>query len=82
MINNPQTIRVIKSPWKAVNPPEAFSLKVDSSKARNLLGWSTKLPVSQALAWVVEWYQGYLNQQDMRQLSKRQIQRYEALNSP
>ncbi len=62
------------------NPPEAFLLKVDSSKARSLLEWSTKLSVNKALAWVVEWYQGYLNQQNMRRLSEEQIQRYEELN--
>jgi CDP-glucose 4,6-dehydratase len=66
----------------AENPSEASFLKVDSSKARNLLGWSTKLSVNQALAWVVEWYQGYLNQQNMRRLSWEQIQRYEELNPP
>jgi CDP-glucose 4,6-dehydratase len=65
----------------AENPPEASFLKVDSSKARDLLGWSTKLSVNQALAWVVEWYQGYLNQQNMRRFSQEQIRRYEELNS-
>lgn len=62
------------------NPYEASYLKVDSSKSSNLLGWSTKLPVSKALAWVVEWYQDYLRQQNMRRLSEEQIQRYEELN--
>jgi CDP-glucose 4,6-dehydratase len=66
----------------AKNLPEASFLKVDSSKARNLLGWSTKLSVNQALNWTVEWYQGYLNQQNMRQLSINQIQRYENINTP
>lgn len=66
----------------AENPPEASFLKVDSSKARNLLGWSTKLSVDKALAWAVEWYQGYQNQKNMRQLSEEQIQRYEELNQP
>jgi len=66
----------------AENPSEASFLKVDSSKARKLLGWSTKLSVSQALAWAVEWYQEYLNQQDMRRFSMEQIQRYEKLNPP
>jgi CDP-glucose 4,6-dehydratase len=66
----------------AENPSEASFLKVDSSKARNLLGWSTKLSVNQALCWVVRWYQGYLNKENMRRLSEEQIQRYEELNQP
>lgn len=66
----------------AENPHEDALLKVDSTKARNMLGWSTKLSVSKALAWVADWYQGYLSQQNMRQLSEEQIQRYEVINSP
>lgn len=64
------------------NPHEDVLLKVDSSKARNLLGWSSKLSVRKALRWSAEWYQGYLRQQNMRRLSEEQIQRYEELNTP
>ncbi len=82
-------LKALNNQWKngiqweldrSENPHEASFLKVDSTKARNLLGWSTKLSVSKAVAWVVEWYRGYLNQQNMRRLSKEQIQRYEELN--
>jgi len=62
------------------NPHEDILLKVDSSKARNFLGWSSKLSVGKALRWSAEWYQGYLCQQNMRRLSEEQIQRYEELN--
>lgn len=61
----------------AENPHEAFSLRVDSSKAKRLLGWSSKLSISKALSWVVDWYQGYLNGSNMRKLSEDQILRYE-----
>lgn len=61
----------------AENPHEATYLKLDCSKAKRLLGWSSKLNLFTALEWVVEWYQGYLNNQDMRELSKVQISRYE-----
>ena len=63
----------------AENPHEDAYLTVDSTKAGNLLGWETRLSVRKALSWVVEWYQGYLNQQDMRQISEEQIHRYEEL---
>ena len=61
----------------AENPHEASFLRVDSSKAKRLLGWSSKLSTNEALSWVVEWYQGYLNGSNMRELSKDQILRYE-----
>jgi CDP-glucose 4,6-dehydratase len=61
----------------AENPHEATYLKLDCSKAKRLLGWSPKLTLFTALEWVVEWYQGYLNHMDMRELSKGQISRYE-----
>jgi CDP-glucose 4,6-dehydratase len=64
----------------ADNPHEDSFLKVDSTKARKLLGWSTKLSLREALAWVMEWYQGYMKKQNMRRLSEEQIQRYEELN--
>ena len=61
----------------AENPHEATYLKLDCSKAKRLLGWSPKLNLFTALEWVVEWYQGYINNMDMRELSKAQISRYE-----
>jgi CDP-glucose 4,6-dehydratase len=64
----------------ADNPHEDSFLKVDSTQAKKMLRWSTKLSVHEALAWTVEWYKGYQNQQNMRQLSEEQIQRYEELN--
>ena len=62
------------------NPPEDAYLKVDSTKARNALGWFTRLSVDEALSWVVDWYRGYLNQKNMRQLSEQQIGNYEKLS--
>jgi len=56
---------------------EANYLKLDSSKARALLGWSPRLDLSQALQWLTEWYK--VNQQggDMRDFTLSQIRDYQ-----
>jgi len=63
------------------HPREAKSLKLDSSKAKDFLSWSTRLRLSEALEWVVEWYKAYQKQEDLRELTETQISRYEAINS-
>ena len=40
----------------AAQPHEAQFLKLDSSKARTRLGWSSLLDVDKALEWTVRWY--------------------------
>ena len=59
------------------HPHEANYLRLDCSKARARLNWSPKLSLKTALEWIVEWYQGYLNNEDMRQLTENQINRYQ-----
>ncbi len=61
----------------AQNPHEDTYLKLDCSKAKSLLGWTLKLPISTALEWIVEWYKGYKQNENMRQLTETQIARYE-----
>jgi CDP-glucose 4,6-dehydratase len=51
-------------------------LKLDASKARARLDWRPRLPVEHALAWCVEWYQGYRDGADLRALTEDQIERY------
>jgi CDP-glucose 4,6-dehydratase len=63
----------------AVHPPEAHFLKLDASKAKDNLGWQPVLPLKGALEWIVEWYRGLQTQTDLRCLTLRQIERYEAL---
>jgi CDP-glucose 4,6-dehydratase len=61
----------------AQHPHEDTYLKLDCSKASSLLGWAPKLRLSTALEWIVEWYQGYQQSEDMRALTKDQIARFE-----
>jgi CDP-glucose 4,6-dehydratase len=63
----------------AENPHENQYLRLDSSKARTMLGWSPKLDLSSALEWIVEWYHGYQQKTDLHRLTAEQIARYERL---
>ena len=58
------------------HPHEDTYLKLDCSKARNLLGWAPKLHLSIALEWIAEWYRGYQQGDDMRSLTEDQIARF------
>ena len=58
-------------------PHEASYLKLDCSKAKSRLGWSPRIDLETTLKWIVEWYQAYMNNQDMRQATEAEISRYE-----
>lgn len=60
-------------------PHEAHALRLDSSKARTLIGWTTKLPLPRALEWTLEWYKGYWQHKDVGQIVLSQISCYEEL---
>jgi CDP-glucose 4,6-dehydratase len=61
------------------HPSEATFLKLDASLARSRLGWQPRLPLQQALEWIVEWYRGFQAGADLRLLTRKQIDRYETL---
>jgi len=65
----------------AQRPHEATYLKLDCSKAKSLLEWSPKLRLSTTLEWIVEWYRGYQQDQNMRRLTEAQIARYEDMEA-
>lgn len=62
---------------QAEDRPEAGLLRIDSSRARQSLGWRPRLTSEDALARAVAWYRAWLAGQDMRQFSKDQIDAYE-----
>ena len=70
--------RWIKDPNQ--HPHEANYLKLDCSKAKNLLNWMPILDIETALKWVVRWYRAFQDGQDMRQFTESEIERYEALD--
>ncbi len=61
------------------HPHEANYLKLDSSKARNQLGWRPKLTLEESLTWLVNWYQQWhrTNKQPLRELTLNQIDAYQ-----
>lgn len=58
-------------------PHEASFLKVDASKARARLAWTSRLRLDEALAWSVEWYRAQRNGGNAAALIEAQIERYE-----
>jgi CDP-glucose 4,6-dehydratase len=61
------------------HPREANFLKLDASLARSQLNWQPRLPLQQALEWIVEWYRGFQAGADLRTLTRTQIDQYETL---
>jgi CDP-glucose 4,6-dehydratase len=59
------------------HPKEAFALKLDASKAGAYLNWRPVLPLTQALLWIVEWYQAFQSGADLHELTLKQIEKYE-----
>ena len=63
----------------AENPHEANYLSLDCSKSKQLLDWSPRLDLTTALKLLVDWYQGYARDDNMRELSISQIEYFENL---
>ena len=61
------------------HPPEATYLKLDTSKAREDLGWEPRLPLEKALGWIVDWHRAEAAGQDLRAATERQIATYEEI---
>ena len=62
------------------HPHEANFLKLDISRARQLLGWVPRLDLETALEWTTAWYRAYSQGADMRSETLEQIANYESLN--
>jgi CDP-glucose 4,6-dehydratase len=61
------------------HPHEATYLKLDISKARRRLNWHPTICLSDALKLVVDWYNMYYKNCDMRNYSLGQISAYQKL---
>jgi len=59
------------------NPHEAKYLKLDCSKAKTKLDWYPIWDLNHALRKTVEWYKAYYNQENMINITLRQIRTYE-----
>jgi len=56
--------------------PETRLLKLDSSKARVLLGWRPRWNGRKAIAKAIDWYKAYALGKAMDEVSQRQIEEY------
>jgi CDP-glucose 4,6-dehydratase len=72
--------------WKDVSNNalhEATYLKLDITKAKELLNWQPRLNLKQALGLTVDWYKAWQARQDMQLFTLQQIKAYEGmLNIP
>ncbi|EGD60715.1 NAD-dependent epimerase/dehydratase [Novosphingobium nitrogenifigens DSM 19370] len=62
-------------------PHEAGLLRLDSSRARSMLGWRPSLRLDEAIAWIVDWHKRVGAGEDPRAVSLEQIAHYTALAS-
>ena len=68
--------------WKPANdtgPREMMALSIDSTKARNCLGWSDRLAGERCIAWLSDWYRELNAGADMRTTTLAQIEAFETL---
>ncbi len=76
LVERLQELWEMKGPWeldRKQHPQETRYLKLDSSKAGALLGWSTKLDLPETLHLTSDWYRAYQQGRDMREFSVAQI---------
>ncbi len=59
-------------------PHEAGTLKLDSGKAKQRLGWHPRWSLDQALAHTVDWHLAWRKGEEMRAFSLQQIAAYES----
>jgi len=63
----------------ATKPHEANLLKLDSSKAFNLLGWSSIWGLEEALALTCDWYISQSTAENVEEVCFSQISRYSGI---
>ena len=54
---------------------ESKYLSLDSSKARNILGWREKLNFEDSISWTVDWYRN-VNSKNVQQISMNQVEKF------
>ncbi|MHB8147418.1 MAG: CDP-glucose 4,6-dehydratase [Vulcanimicrobiaceae bacterium] len=69
----PASVRVVKQDGVA---HEAHLLQLDSAKARASLGWRTRLSDEQAIQRTADWYRGWHEGANVRDLTMAQIREY------
>ncbi|MBN2368409.1 CDP-glucose 4,6-dehydratase [Candidatus Woesearchaeota archaeon] len=55
---------------------ETKILRIDNSKAKEKLNWSPKLRLTESLDWTFQWYKCFYNNQNVLELTEKQIKEY------
>ncbi|HEX7776985.1 MAG TPA: CDP-glucose 4,6-dehydratase [Parvibaculum sp.] len=63
-------------PGNDAGPHEMMTLGIDSSLARDLLGWRDNLSGYLGIEWLADWYRAFNRREDMRQVTLSQISAY------
>lgn len=63
---------------QSTQPHEAHSLKLDCSKAHQLLGWKPKWSLERAIEHIIDWHKAFIAKEDMQMISLRQIDAYQS----
>jgi CDP-glucose 4,6-dehydratase len=58
------------------HPHEASLLTLDATRARATLGWRPLLSFDDAVTWTADWYRAFWNGDDVRALTRRQIEAF------
>ena len=66
----------LQKPSKMKKPHETSILRLDSTKARQVLGWVPKWGLEKAVDRTMIWYKTFMDGQDMRKICDRQIEEY------
>lgn len=64
------------TPWQRdtrTHAKEAGTLRLDTAKAREQLGWSPLLTFDEMIDWTAAWYRGYAEGRDVRPITIQQI---------
>ena len=64
------------------HPHEAHYLRLDSSKARERLGWAPRWDLDQALTSIAAWHAGLAAGEDARALVLKQVEAFEDSSHP
>jgi CDP-glucose 4,6-dehydratase len=66
-------------PDDRAHPEERAFLSIDSTLARETIGWAPRLDPEEAVEWTAAWYRDHSEGRSARALCLEQIRRYEAL---
>lgn len=59
------------------HPYETSLLRLNSTKAKQFLGWKSQWPIETAIIKTIEWYKNYLKEKNMQEITLAQIDEFQ-----